>query len=131
MTGENIDIVKGTYESFAEGDIEAVMASFASDITWVEAEGGPYGGTYKGSEEVAKNVLVPLGREWEDFRVVPDQFVRDGNTVVTTGTYSGTYRETGKSFESPFAHVWEIEDGDIVQFEQYVDTALHSEPLPE
>ena len=61
---------------------------------------------------------------------MPDRFVRDGDTVVTTGTYSGTYREMGKSFKSPFAHVWELEDGDIVRFEQYVDTALHSEPLP-
>jgi ketosteroid isomerase-like protein len=131
MIGENIDIVKGTYESFAEGDVEAVMGSFAPDITWVEAEGGPYGGIYEGSEEIAESVFAPLGGEWEDFRVVPDRFVRDGDTVVTTGTYSGTYRETSQSFESPFAHVWELEDGDIVRFEQYVDTALHSEPLPE
>lgn len=130
MSTENLETVEGTYESFAAGDVEAVLETFAPDITWVEAEGGPYGGTYEGPEAIVEHVFGPLGTEWDPFRVEPDRFVHDGSTVVSTGTYSGTHGETGESFEAPFAHVWDLEDGRIVRFQQYVDTALHNEPLP-
>lgn len=125
----NLDVIQGTYDAFAAGDIEAVLATFDDDITWIEAEGGPYGGAYHGPDDVVGNVFGPLGEEWDDFRVGPERFSDGGDTIVTTGTYSGTYTATGRSFEAPFAHVWDLEDGDVVRFQQYIDTALHNEPL--
>ena len=44
--------------------------------------------------------------------------------MVALGTYSGTYKKTGKSFEANFAHVWKVQDGKAVSFVQYVDTLL-------
>ena len=41
---QNSDIIRGLYDAFAKGDIPAVLATLASDISWTEAEGGPYGG---------------------------------------------------------------------------------------
>lgn len=125
----NLEIIQGTYDSFAKGDVEAVLATFADDISWVEAEGGPYGGVYHGPNEVVANVFGPLGEEWDEFRVEPERFVDGGDTIVATGTYTGTYSTTGDSFEAPFAHVWDLEGGEVVRFQQYVDTALHNEPL--
>lgn len=54
-----LTVIRESYESFAEGDIEAVVATFADDITWIEAEGGPYGGTYHGPAAVVDNVFRP------------------------------------------------------------------------
>lgn len=45
--------------------------------------------------------------------------------------YRGTYAKTGESFEAPFAHSIDLEDGNIVRFQQYVDTAVLNEPLTE
>lgn len=125
----NLETIRETYDAFAQGDVEAVLATFADDITWVEAEGGPHGGTYHGPDEVVENVFGPLAEEWDVFRVEPERFIDGGDTIVSTGTYSGTYSATGRSFEAPFAHVWELEDGHVVRMQQYVDTALHNEPL--
>lgn len=125
----NLERIREGYEAFARGDVEEVVAMFADDVTWVEAEGGPYGGTYHGPSEIAENVFARLAEEWTEFRVEPERFVDGGNTIVSTGTYSGTYAATGKQFQAPFAHVWELKDGQVVRFQQYVDTALHNEPL--
>jgi hypothetical protein len=125
----NLDIVKGAYDAFARGTIDEVTAVMAEDIEWVEAEGGPNGGVYHGPEEVVENVFVPLGTEWEGFTVDVERYVADGDTVVALGTYSGSYAETGKGFEAAFAHAIDLEDGMIVRFQQYTDTALHNEPL--
>lgn len=127
----NLETVKAVYEAFGRGAIEEVLAAMEGDVEWIEAEGGPYGGVYHGPEEVLANVFGPLGGKWDPFVVEPERFVADGDTVVAMGTYSGTYAETGRSFEAPFAHAIDLEEGSIVRFQQYVDTVLHNEPLEE
>lgn len=59
----------------------------------------------------------------------PLEVVSKGSTVVALGEYSATYRGTGKSFRAPFAHVWKLEDGHIVSFQQHTDTAVHRQPM--
>jgi uncharacterized protein len=70
-----------------------------------------------------------FGSARSDFEAVPDRIGADGGTVVATGTYSGTFEETGRSFTARFAHVWELEDGKVVRFEQVADTAKVQEAL--
>lgn len=125
----NLDLVKGTYDAFERGDIDSLVETFAADITWIDAEGGPYGGTYQGADEILQGVIGPIAEEWDEFRVEPERYIDGGDTVVATGTYNGTYSATGERFEAPFAHVWDVEDGEIVRFQQYIDTVLHNEPL--
>lgn len=131
MTETNAETVRGIYDALARGDIDHVVATFDDDIEWVEATGGPYGGTYHGPDAVVENVLGPLGEEWEEFVVDFERSVADDGTVVGLATYRGTYDETGESFEAPVAHVWDFEDGKVVRFQQYVDTVLHNAPLGE
>ena len=39
------------------------------------------------------------------------------------GRYSGTFKPTGKGMDTQFCHVWDVKDGKITRFQQYVDTA--------
>lgn len=125
----NLDVIQGAYRAFAVGDVPAVLGILAPDVHWTEAEGGPYGGLSVGPQAVLDNVFMKLGTEWDGFAVVPHEFVSEGDTVVALGHYSGTYKATGKSFTSPFAHVWKLAGGKVVRFTQHVDTALHLRPL--
>ncbi len=45
MTGHS-DTIANLYAAFARGDVPTVLAAFAPNISWTEAEGFPYGGTY-------------------------------------------------------------------------------------
>jgi ketosteroid isomerase-like protein len=125
----NLELVRGLYEAFASGNVPAVLSAMSPSIRWVEAEGGPYGGIYTGPDAVVAKVLMKLATEWSGFTVTPSEFVADGATVVAMGDYSGTYKATGKSFKAAFAHVWKLQDGKAVSFQQYVDTALHLRPM--
>ncbi len=126
---QNLEIAQGIYQSFATGDIPAVLATFKPDVEWTEAAGGPYGGVSVGPQAVLENVFMKLGGEWNGFSAVAEEFVAQGDTVVALGTYSGEYKATGKRFRAPFAHVWKFEDGKVKSFVQHVDTALHLEPM--
>lgn len=119
----NLEIVKSTYEgenSAENGD--NLRMYLTPNATWTEAAGFPYGGTYTGFEEIAKNVFSRLENEWIDYKFTPEDYVAQGDKVVAYGTYSGTYKETGRYFEARVAHVWKLQDGKIVSFEQFVDS---------
>jgi len=120
----NVNAVQGAYEAFARGDVPAVLGFLDAGIAWTEAEGFPYGGTYNGPDAVLEGVLMRLGTEWDGFTVMPDEFIDGGDTVVVLGHYGGTYKATGKRFQTDFAHVWKIRDGKAVRFVQYTDTLI-------
>jgi ketosteroid isomerase-like protein len=120
----NTDIVRGAYEAIGRGDVPSVLATLDPQVEWIEADGFPTRGTYVGPDAVVNGVFGPLMTEWDGFSVVPDEFIDGGDTVVSLGRYSGTYKGTGKAMSAAFAHVWTLRDGKAIRFRQYVDSAL-------
>lgn len=120
----NIETVKSMYESFAEGDIDAMVAAWAPDIELHEPEELVKGGTFHGPDDIIENVFTRLANDWEELSVVPEQFVDGGDTIVALLNFSGTYIKTGKSAEFQGAHVFEFSDGKIARWTSYADTTL-------
>ena len=129
VMNSNLDVVRGVYQAFAVGDIPSVLGALSPNVQWTEAAGGPYGGVSIGPNAVLENVFMRIGPEWDGFAAVPSEFIADGSTVVALGEYSGTYKATGKSFNTPFAHVWKFDGGKAASFSQYTDTVIHMQPL--
>lgn len=125
----NGDLIKGVYEAFAKGDVPNVLGAMDPSISWTEAAGFPYGGTYIGPNAVLENVFMKLVTEWDGFSAVPERIVDGGDTVVALGHYGGTYKKTGKTMRVPFAHVYDLSGGKIVKFVQHTDTLKVAEVL--
>ncbi|MEJ2255444.1 MAG: nuclear transport factor 2 family protein [Woeseiaceae bacterium] len=119
----NKDIIRGLYENFASGNVAAVTAAFADDIAWTEAEGFPLAGTYIGPQAVVENVFMRLGDFSDNWGIVVDRLVADGDTVVADGKYTWNHKESGVPCEVRMAHVWTLADGKAASFLQHVDTA--------
>jgi len=124
MAGSNVDIVKGIYRAFETGDVPSVIGAMSPDIEWNEAENFPYadGNPYRGAEAILGGVFARIGADWDDFSVFPEQFLDAGDSVVMTGRYTGTYKATGRSMNPQVAHLWTLADGQVVRFQQLVDT---------
>ena len=126
----NGEIIRELYEAFGTGNVPAVLGAFDENISWTEAEGFMYSGTYEGPNGVLAGVFMRIATEWEDFTVVASKIVDGGDgNVISTGTYSGKYLKTGKSMSVPFAHEWELRDGKIVKFNQHTDTLVIARDL--
>jgi ketosteroid isomerase-like protein len=130
MGEESVEFVKGVYAAFGRGDVPAVLGAFAEDIEWFEAEGMPYGGLYRGGDAVVENVFGPIATDVEGFAVTPEEFVGSGDTVAAIVRYTGTGKATGKSLDVPVVHVWDIRDGKLIRFRQYIDTVKFAEVVP-
>jgi ketosteroid isomerase-like protein len=126
----NGEIIRWLYDAFAAGDVPTVLGAMDANIEWNEAEGFMYGGNYTGPNAILENVFMKFATEWEGFNVVADKIVDGGDgNVISTGTYSGKYLATGKSMNVPFAHEWEMRDGKIVRFRQFIDTVVIARQL--
>jgi ketosteroid isomerase-like protein len=124
MSEENVKVVREIYNAFAKGDIPAVLGKFGKQIEWREAENSIYAdrNPYVGPQAVLEGVLMRFGSEWNGFAVEPSAILDAGEYVVALGHYTGTVKKTGKSVHAQMVHVWSIEHGKAVKFQQYTDT---------
>ncbi|MGB3570457.1 MAG: nuclear transport factor 2 family protein [Phormidesmis sp.] len=118
----NVEIVRCVYKAFSEGDMETVSRLLSPSVEWIESDGIPYGGVFKGYAAVVEGVFAKIGAEWTDFTAHVDEFIDAGDVVVTLGTDSGTYKATGKRMSASAASIWTVKDGKVVKFRQYIDT---------
>ncbi len=118
----NSEIIEGAYASFAEGDVPAALGVMADDIQWAEADGFPLAGTYVGPQAVLEGVFMRLGEIGDEFAVVPEQFVAEGDTVVALGNYTWKHTSSGEPAVVKMVHVWTMDGGKAVAFQQHVDT---------
>jgi uncharacterized protein len=123
---DNVRLLKNLYDAFGRGDIPTVLAAMSPSIKWYQAESNPYmpsGEAWVGPDAVLNNLFTRLGTEWEGFAVHPGAFHGAGDCVIVEARYSGTYKETGKRADVQVCHVWDVKDGKVTRFQQYVDTA--------
>ncbi len=128
----NVTAVKAMYDAFAEGDVESVLAGLSPEIVWNEAENFIYadGNPYKGHDAVVEGVFGRLGAEWEYWNLEDKAFHPvGGDNVLVTGRYKAKNKASGNMLDAQFAHVWTLQDGKAVNFQQYTDTKQAAEAV--
>jgi ketosteroid isomerase-like protein len=120
----NCAVAQKLYTAFLAGDLEAIFALLDPGIEWelVGSSEVPHFGIYRGLEEVKRFFSIVAGiNRVESFEV-----------LSCTGTENGAYvecRERGhfeghpRPFEIRSCQILEIEDGRIIRFRIYQDTA--------
>ncbi len=119
----NVELVKGVYAAFGVGDVPKVLGAMHAQITWTETAGFVYGGVYRSPQAVLENVFAKIAVDFESFAVDVGRLIDAGDVIVMEGHYVAKGKRTGKSVRAAVAHVFEISDGKIVRFDQYVDSA--------
>jgi ketosteroid isomerase-like protein len=119
-----VDTVRRFYDALGRGDVPSVLSLLDPQVEWTEAERFPYySGTWHGPQAVLDNLLVPLSGDWDGFSAKAHEFMADGDRVVSLGTYSGTFKKTGRSLSAAFAHVWTVRGDKLARFDMHTDTA--------
>ena len=130
----NIQVVQELYEAFANKDTGLLRRLLHSEVEWIQCEGFPGGDKRRGVDEVLDKVIGGLRSEWNGFRADVEEFLDSGGNIVVLGRYSGTHAVSGKSMSAVFAHVYDVNDGQVTRFRQFADTqpiVAASQPSPE
>ncbi len=120
----NYEAIKAHYQGSDRKDLAAMMAPITASTAWTEMAGFPYAGTYVGPDAIIEGVFKRIGEEWDGYTFTLERLVDGDATIVGIGSYSGTYKKTGRSMNVRVVHVWDMEDGKAVRFEQFTDTKL-------
>jgi len=118
---DNVERIRSAYESFAAGDIPAVLEMFDPGLRWTTPESISTGGVRVGPQGAAE-FFSTLPTAYAELSVSPGTFVDGGDTVVVLGTHRGR-TNAGTVFEVPFVHVWTLRRGKVTSFTEYFDTA--------
>jgi ketosteroid isomerase-like protein len=128
MSQQDVEKVRAAYEAFGNGDLEGAAKDMADDLEWWSSEEIPEGGTIRGKAEVVAS-WSRIPDYYSDFAVAPTEFMDAGDKVVVVGTQRGTGKDTGKSFETRYAHVFWMRDGQVVRSEFHSDSAKEAAAL--
>lgn len=73
MSQENLEVIRGMYESFSRGDVSAVLGQMHQHIEWREAEKFIYAdrSPYVGPQAVLEGVFMRLARSGQISRSRP------------------------------------------------------------
>jgi ketosteroid isomerase-like protein len=128
----NASAVSDIYSAFAEGNMDAVLASMSPDIQWNEAENFIYadGNPYVGPDAVVNGVFARLGGDWDYWNLEEISVNPVGaSQVLATGRYKAKNKASGKELDAQFAHLWTIAEGKATHFQQYTDTKQAAEAI--
>ncbi len=106
--GRPTEIVKQAYSAFATGSIPALLEMLSEDVEWRffanQETGTPYGGTFKGRQEVA-GFFAKLAETTEILEFEPREFLEGSNHVTTIGRSKGRARPDGKIHDTEWVQV--------------------------
>jgi uncharacterized protein len=120
---ENKQLVMEGYRLFQTGQISELLSRYHDDAEWIspELEFVPFSGAFHGKSEIAR-FFANLDASVHTNRFEPTQFIAENDKVVVTGFASWLAKPTGRSYDSPWVHVFTVRDGKVARFESYWDT---------
>jgi ketosteroid isomerase-like protein len=121
MSEQDVETIRGAYESFNSGDIDGVLANLDEDVEWVEPGGGNApSGTFRGPQSVGQEVFAAVPQNFDEFRADPENFDDRGDQIVVTGRFKGE-NKSGAELDSAFTHTYEMKDGKVAKLTNEVD----------
>nr|WP_239150591.1 nuclear transport factor 2 family protein [Streptomyces sp. SID13588] len=123
MSSNPREVVRRQYTASATGDMDLWRTAVAADVEWTETPGFPLGGTYRTPNDVIARMFEQLAAAWDDWVTHDDTYIVDGERVAVLARYTAVNKATSKPMEARVTHTFIIRSGQIVRFEQYVDSA--------
>ena len=121
---DNIKVIRGVYEAFGRGDVEAIVATLSDDVDWAaeaSSTAAPWWGVRRGKEAVGQ-FFQDFGSTMEVTDFTPISFAGNDTDVLTMVRFSATARATGKSASMHLHHLFRFTDGKISYYRGTEDT---------
>jgi ketosteroid isomerase-like protein len=127
-----LETVQSIYQAFGRGDVPAILEHLAPDVQWeswagnsMQQAGHPLLAARSGREQ-AGGFFAVLAQNMEIHAFQVLDVFGSGRQVAGECTIEYTWRPTGARVRDEELHLWTFgEDGRIVRFRHYLDTAQH------
>ena len=114
MPQANVEIVRRVYALWRQRDWSRIPEFFDPEIELDLSRNVFNAAVYNGYRGL-QTYLSAVDEVWEGFRVVPAEFIGDGDVVVTGVTLHGRGKESGVDVEMRLFNIWTLRDSRVVR----------------
>lgn len=116
--------IQAAYQAFGNGDVPGLMKLIDDDARWTfhGSAGLAYSGDFRGAQAI-RSWFGQVSEIDDIQQFEPREFFAGDRHVTVLGWERSRDRRTGKVFESPWVHLFEVADGRITRFWGIYDTA--------
>ena len=121
MPPENVEIVRGVYERWSEGDFRTTDV-FDPKVVFVLPPEFPDTGAYLGIEAVAgymRDFLEP----WTHITIEAEEILEAGDTVLVGLLQHGVGDASGAETELRYFQLWSFRGGRVIRLENFRERA--------
>ena len=114
---DNLGLIQEVYAAYAQGNSQFILDRVTDDVDWIN-EGPnsiPYAGTFKGRKDVQR-FFEAIGTSVDNGRVTAEDWIAQGDKVVSAGRFTATVKKSGRRIDVPIAHVFTVRDGKIARW---------------
>ena len=133
MSQENVEIVRGAFEAFNRGDVDAVVADFAPDCEYIPSGAIPGRADVSRGPEGYKRWVSWLRDEFDNAHVQIHELIDAGDRVLVRLTARGRGKQSGVEASWHLWNVWTLRDGKVVHGQGFTarEEALQAAGLSE
>ncbi|RDI50686.1 nuclear transport factor 2 family protein [Nocardia mexicana] len=122
MTVSNAELLARAFAGFRDGDLTALQALLHPDCELVVPDSIPYGGNFRGAEEVYGWFARQLWRWFDEFSSTPTGFIDAGDQIVVP-VHVAARAKNGTAVEVDNVWIYEFAESKLVRGTVYADTA--------
>jgi ketosteroid isomerase-like protein len=112
MSQANVEIVR----RFLSLDVDEALPYADPGIVWNPIEELPTQG-----HDAVRASLAHWKAEWDDYKLMQEEFLDMGDRVVVTVRLGGRGRASGVEIDARFYDVYTLRDGKIVRMDQFTE----------
>jgi uncharacterized protein len=117
MSQENVEIVRGAFDAFQEGDLSQIIDLMADDLVTYRAD--PDGATYHGKEGYLQ-ATADWTEDFSEWSVIPEEFIDAGDRVLVRVRQMARGEASGVPVEGEFWFVVEMRGSKAAKLSFYV-----------
>ena len=112
MSQQSVEIVR----RFLCADVDEALTYADPEIVWNPIEELPTRG-----HSAVRASLARWKAEWDDYKVLPEEYEDRGDHVVVTVRLRGRGRSSGIEIDARFYDLYTLRDGRIVRMDQFTE----------
>jgi ketosteroid isomerase-like protein len=113
MSQENVEIVKRSFDAFAAGGVESLLAFVSADVAWYPFPEWVEESEYRGHDGF-RRVMAVWTENFDDFKVEVHEFRQVGDRVLFLGETAGRIKGSGVPIRQPLGIVFsDFRDGQV------------------
>ena len=121
MSQENAELVRQGYEAFAQGDIEAALATLDPDIRVEDHDRSLETPTTYHGRDGFLTLFAAVNEGFSDVRYTPQHVTDGGDWVLVEVRRTGRGSASGAHVDERQFHVWAVVNGHAVRLRVYLD----------